>query len=91
MKKMQVSINGKDALGRPFSIQKPYQEPENWKEACSMDTEQKAFKIFLNERKTNFQDKERKQELARINKQINEILGSEAIKKALAAEGIELD
>jgi len=37
-----------------------YQEPEDFAEAIEMDGEATAFKVYLNERKTRFQDKMRK-------------------------------
>ena len=37
-----------------------YDRPEDFEEAIEMDGEAKALKTYLNERKTNFQDKKRK-------------------------------
>ena len=47
-----------------------YKEPEDFAEAIEMDGETKAFKTFLNERKTNFQDKMRKQMVKDLTERI---------------------
>lgn len=58
-----------------------YQEPEDFAEAIELDGEKEAFKIFLNERKTRFQDKMRKEMLSNLTK---------AIQKKLQELGISL-
>ena len=56
-----VTINAKiGALSLPAKTM-DYERPKDFEEAIEMDGETKAFKTYLNERKTNFMDKERKQ------------------------------
>ena len=55
-----ATINAKiGALSLPAKTM-DYERPKDFEEAIEMDGEQKAFKTYLNERKTNFMDKERK-------------------------------
>uniref|UniRef100_A0A6M3KIE0 Uncharacterized protein n=1 Tax=viral metagenome TaxID=1070528 RepID=A0A6M3KIE0_9ZZZZ len=78
MKKMKVSITAK--LGKlEKSTSKDYEEPENWQEAIKSDGEAQAFKIFLIERKTRFQDKERKKLLDQMTKKLAEIMEAQGI------------
>jgi len=58
-----------------------YEYPENFEEAIEMDGETKAMKTYLNERKTNIQDKHRR-------KMLSELTAS--IQKKLEELGIEL-
>lgn len=62
MKKATIRVKGKDSLGREFIVPVEYSEPTTWAEACKMDGETKAFKTFLNERKTSFMDRIRTKE-----------------------------
>jgi len=58
-----------------------YEYPENFEEAIEMDSEAKAMKTYLNERKTNFQDKHRREMLSEL---------TASIQKKLEELGIEL-
>ena len=50
-----------------------YDEPEDFAEAIEMDGETKAFKTFLNERKTNYMDTIRRDILKDATKKIGEL------------------
>jgi hypothetical protein len=61
-----------------------YDEPDDFAEAIEMDGEKEAFKTFLNERKTNFQDKMRKKMEEAMGKKIAALIKNDAaIKEAL--------
>lgn len=62
-----------------------YSEPADFEEAIEMDGEDKAFKTYLNERKTNFQDQKRREMI----KQITEKIGA-LDKDQLAELGLDL-
>ena len=64
------------------SIEAEYTYPETWAEACEMDTESKAFKTYLTERKTNFMDKVRTKEKKKLEKGIAELLSTDSDLKA---------
>ena len=71
MKKEMVKVTakvGKIEKSKSFE----YEYPENFEEAIEVDGESKAMKTYLNERKTNFQDKKRKEMVEQITKLIAE-------------------
>lgn len=68
MKKQTLKIQCKDLFGKLKIIEREYDEPATWQEAIKIDGESKAFGIFLNKRKTNFMDTERRQEQDAMNK-----------------------
>ena len=71
-------------------ISREYDEPEDFAEGIEMDTEARAFKTYLNKRKTNFMDKERSIEVKRMEKEITKALQDPAIVAKLAEMGINL-
>ena len=78
MKKMKVSITAK--LGKfEKKVDKDYEEPENWQEAVKVDGETEAFKLYTIERKTRFQDKERKKMVDQMTKKLSAILTEQGI------------
>ena len=67
MRTIKVSVTCKLA-GKKFTREFDYDEPESLEEGIEMDGEEKLIKTWLNERKTNFQDKKRKEMLTAIEK-----------------------
>jgi hypothetical protein len=69
MRTIKVSVKAK--VGKLEKTKEfDYDEPEDFAEAIEMDGEVKAFKTFLNERKTNFQDSMRKKMVDDITKKV---------------------
>ena len=54
--------------GKKLTKNFPYDEPESLEEGIEMDGEDKVIRTWLNERKTNFQDKMRKEMLKAMEK-----------------------
>jgi predicted ArsR family transcriptional regulator len=69
MRTIKVSVKAK--VGKLEKTKEfDYDEPSDFAEAIEMDGEREAFKTFLNERKTNFQDKMRKKMVDDITKKV---------------------
>ena len=72
MKTYEIEVKAKiGSLVIPKKVN--YNEPEDFAEAIEMDGETKAFKTFLNERKTNYMDKIRRDILKDATKKIGEL------------------
>ena len=71
MRTIKVSVKAKVGTLQT-SKEFDYDEPSNFEDAIEMDTEKVAFKTYLNERKTNFQDKMRKQMVKDLTDKIAE-------------------
>jgi len=72
MKSYEIEVKAK--IGSMIIPKKVnYDEPEDFAEGIEMDGEDKAFKTYLNERKTNFMDKIRREILKDATKKIGEL------------------
>jgi len=85
MKTIKVSVKAK--MGKLEKMQEfSYDEPENFEEAIEMDGEAKAMKTYLNERKTNFQDKKRREMLDAMTKGVADLAKENPEVEALLRE-----
>lgn len=66
---VKAKIGGLQLPNKEFS----YEEPEDFEEGIEMDGEQKALKLYLNERKTQTMDKYRKKMVADFTKALGNL------------------
>ena len=85
MKTATIIIKATSKMNKAIKQEIPteYQWPETWQEAIEMDgSEAKAFKTYLDERKTNFMDKIRNKAVKSMDSKIAEIIMNDVDLKA---------